>query len=188
MIERADEQAAVGDGGSGVGAFRQLVAAEFPVFGRGGEHHQFAHAADPENPFTVAHRRGVGRAGDLFVPCLLAGLEFEAAHGALVIPQINKQAHEFRDPDDDWLWIAGLWEPGGDLGPCYTMVTTAASPLMAPIHDRMPAVLLADEVEGYINNQRDHWNFRSFAGLLAVTPCASPLTKPKDGGGQGELF
>ena len=26
----------------------------------------------------------------------------------------RKQAHEFSDPDDDWLWIAGLWEPGGD--------------------------------------------------------------------------
>jgi len=100
----------------------------------------------------------------------------------------GKQAHEFSGPDDDWLWIAGLWEPGGDLGPCYTMVTTAASPVMAPIHDRMPAVLRADEVEGYVNNQRDPWTFQPFTGLLAVTSCASPLTKPKDGGGQGELF
>jgi len=100
----------------------------------------------------------------------------------------RKQAHEFSDPDDDWLWIAGLWEPGGDLGPCYTMVTTAASPVMAPIHDRMPAVLCADEVAGYINKQRGPWIFRPFAGPLAIMPCASPLTKPKDGGGQGELF
>ena len=100
----------------------------------------------------------------------------------------RRQAHEFSSPDDDWLWIAGLWEPGGDLGPCYTMVTTAASPVMAPIHDRMPAVLRADEVGAYLMNRQDQWNFQPFAGPLAVSPCANPLTKPKDGGGQGELF
>jgi putative SOS response-associated peptidase YedK len=22
----------------------------------------------------------------------------------------KKQAHEFRDPDDDYLWVAGIWE------------------------------------------------------------------------------
>ena len=53
----------------------------------------------------------------------------------------RKQAHEFHDPKDDYLWAAGIWEERTDLGPCYTMVTTADSPLMAPIHDRMPALL-----------------------------------------------
>ena len=24
----------------------------------------------------------------------------------------RKQAHEFHDPEDDYLWIAGLWYPG----------------------------------------------------------------------------
>ena len=43
----------------------------------------------------------------------------------------RKQAYEFHNPEDDYLWIAGLWEPGeGDLGFCYSMVTTAASPVM----------------------------------------------------------
>jgi hypothetical protein len=60
--------------------------------------------------------------------------------------------------------------------------------VLAPIHDRMPDVLRADEVGAYIKNQQDHWNFQPFAGPLAVTPCANPLTKPMDGGGQGELF
>ena len=51
----------------------------------------------------------------------------------------------------------------------------------------MPAVLQTDEMEGFLN-QQDPWTFRPFAGPLAVTTCANPLTKPKDGGGQGELF
>lgn len=95
----------------------------------------------------------------------------------------RKQAHEFRAPDDDFLWIAGLWEPGaGDIGPSFTMVTTAAAPVMAPIHDRMPAVLRPDEVPEFLD-LGNHWNFRPFAGVLAVTPCDSPLKRkspPRD--------
>ena len=91
--------------------------------------------------------------------------------------------------EDDYLWVAGLWEPGeGDLGFSYTVVTTAASPLMAPIHDRMPAVLRADEVQGFLD-PGIRWNFHPFAGLLLATPCASPLVKPRDMGlQQQELF
>jgi putative SOS response-associated peptidase YedK len=101
----------------------------------------------------------------------------------------RKQAYEFRHTEDDYLWVAGLWEPGeGDLGFCYTMVTTAASPLMAPIHDRMPAVLRADELEAFLD-PGIRWNFHPFAGLLLVTPCASPLVKPRAKGlQQQELF
>ena len=87
----------------------------------------------------------------------------------------RKQAHEFRYPGDDYLWIAGLWEPGeGDPGFCYSMVTTAASAVMAPIHDRMPAVLRAEEVPAFLELQHP-WVFRPYDGALAVTPCESPL-------------
>jgi putative SOS response-associated peptidase YedK len=93
----------------------------------------------------------------------------------------RKQAHEFRDPDDDFLWIAGLWE-AGDGGSCYTMVTTAASPVMAPIHNRMPAVLRSDEVQGFLAGG-GRWDFQPFGGVLAVAPCESPLKRkspPRD--------
>jgi putative SOS response-associated peptidase YedK len=33
----------------------------------------------------------------------------------------RKQAHEFRDLDDDYLWAAGIWKTNQELGPCYTM-------------------------------------------------------------------
>jgi putative SOS response-associated peptidase YedK len=103
---------------------------------------------------------------------------------------VRKQAYEFHDPEDDYLWISGLWEPGeGDLGFYYSMVTTEASPLMAPIHARMPAVLRAEEVPAFLDLSNP-WEFRPFAGPLAVAPCESPLKRkspPRDDP-QGELW
>ncbi len=88
----------------------------------------------------------------------------------------RKQAHEFGDPDDDYLWAAGLWEENPKLGPCYTMVTTAASPLMSPIHSRMPALLRPGEMQEFLAGSRS-WDFQPFAGPLLVRPCESPLAK-----------
>jgi len=100
----------------------------------------------------------------------------------------RKQAHEFRDPDDDYLWISGLWEDA-DGGSCYTMVTTDASPVMAPIHNRMPAVLRSDEVQGFLAGG-GRWEFQPFGGVLAVTPCESPLKRksPPQDDPQGGLW
>ncbi len=101
----------------------------------------------------------------------------------------RKQAHEFHDPDDDYLWVAGIWEDGeGEIGPCYSMVTTAASSLMAPIHNRMPALLRPEEMQEFLAGNGS-WDFQPFAGPLAVTPCKSPLAKRAgDGPQQAELF
>ena len=100
----------------------------------------------------------------------------------------RKQAHEFHDPDDNSLWVAGIWEDHREFGPCYTMVTTAASPLMAPIHDRMPALLRPEEMQEFLAGS-GHWDFQPFAGSLVVTPCQSPLAKkPGTASQQGELF
>jgi putative SOS response-associated peptidase YedK len=99
----------------------------------------------------------------------------------------RKQAHEFSDPEDDYLWIAGLWEPGGELGPCYTMVTTEASPVMAAIHSRMPAVLHPDEVREFLDGC-GRWDFQPYDGALVVTPCQSPLRNTGGGDAQQELF
>ncbi len=98
-----------------------------------------------------------------------------------------KQAHEFGDPDDDFLWAAGICEENPELGPCYSMVTTGSSPLMAPIHDRMPALLRPEEMKEFLAGS-GHWNFQPFTGPLAVKPCESPLVKRKKPDSQQELF
>ena len=99
----------------------------------------------------------------------------------------RRQAHKFHDPGGDYLWIAGIWEENPDCGPCYSMITTDASPLMAPIHNRMPAVLCPDEVPKYLDpaSSRD---FRPFSGDLIMEPCESPLKSPRGGTDQQELF
>ena len=100
----------------------------------------------------------------------------------------RKQAHEFRDPEDGYLWAAGLWEEHPDFGPCYTMVTTAASPLMSPIHDRMPALLRPEEMDKWMAGN-GRWDFQPFVGSLVMTPCESPLAKKSGNASQqGELF
>jgi putative SOS response-associated peptidase YedK len=100
----------------------------------------------------------------------------------------RKQAHEFHDPDDDYLWAAGIWEEHAELGPCYSMVTTASSQLMSPIHDRMPGLLRAEAMQEWLAGNGS-WGFQPFAGPLVVTLCASPLVKRQsDGPRQGELF
>ena len=99
-----------------------------------------------------------------------------------------KQAHEFRDPHDDYLWAAGIWEEHEELGPCFSMVTTAASPLMARIHDRMPALLRSEQIQEFLSGS-GHWDFPPFTGRLEFTPCESPLAKrPDNGQQQAELF
>ena len=99
----------------------------------------------------------------------------------------RKQAYDFRDPDDDFLWAAGIWEENPALGPCYTMVTTAASPLMSPIHDRMPALLRPEAMNEFLSGT-GHWDFIPFSGSLVVTPCASPLARRQPDSEQQELF
>lgn len=67
------------------------------------------------------------------------------------------------------------------------MVTTAALPLMSPIHDRMPALLRPEEMQEFLAGS-GHWDFQPFIRLLVVTPCESPLAKRRDEGRQQELF
>ena len=65
-------------------------------------------------------------------------------------PKGNKRTHRFTRPDGGWLWMAGIWEENASHGPCFSMITTAANALVAPIHERMPAVLGDSELADYL--------------------------------------
>lgn len=96
-------------------------------------------------------------------------------------PKGHKRTHRIGPPRPGWLWAAGIWEDHPELGPCYSMVTTAANATVAPIHDRMPAILAAPP---------DYFASEQPPGPspvpLAVTDCANPLTPGRPE--QGELF
>lgn len=99
----------------------------------------------------------------------------------------RKQAYEFRG-QDDWMWMAGLFENSEEHGPCYTMITTDASERVAPIHDRMPAILKWNEALAFLKDGLD--GLPPYEGALRIAACESPLRKhdPASGEQQGMLF
>jgi putative SOS response-associated peptidase YedK len=80
-------------------------------------------------------------------------------------PTGHKKTHLFRHPKNEWLKVAGLWEESKDFGLCFSMLTTEANALAAPIHHRMPAILGADDQTRFLEQ-----------GLPGFSPSAGPLT------------
>ena len=73
-----------------------------------------------------------------------------------IVGQRKKEKLRFASPDGHPLAVAGLWErwqrPGQDEAiETYTVITTAANGLMAPIHNRMPALLAASDWEAWLD-------------------------------------
>src|SRR5208283_589399 len=68
----------------------------------------------------------------------------------------RRQPYLFRMRDGSPLGLAGLWESwrGPDGGPAVetcAIVTTPPNELVRPIHDRMPAILAAEEIERWLD-------------------------------------
>jgi putative SOS response-associated peptidase YedK len=64
-------------------------------------------------------------------------------------PKGHRRPIWFHRPDGRLLLLAGLWERTTD-GPCFTVLTTAPSATVAPIHDRMPALLAPEDVASWL--------------------------------------
>lgn len=89
----------------------------------------------------------------------------------------------FTRTDDDWLFIAGIWEEAEDGTRCYSMITTEPTEAIAPIHDRMPAVLAEEQMAPYLAG--DLHEFGPSSVPLAFREAPNFLKAPP---GQGELF
>ncbi|MEP4078117.1 SOS response-associated peptidase [Haloferula sp.] len=101
-------------------------------------------------------------------------------------PKGQKRTHRFTSPGDQWFLMAGIWEESETLGPCFSMITTAANSRMEPIHHRMPAILNPEEADAYLDG-----NMRTFAPppeAIQVADAPNPLIKKKPPPAQGELF
>ncbi len=95
----------------------------------------------------------------------------------------------FHRPDDSWLWIAGIWEENPQLGPCFSMITTDPNDRVAPVHDRMPAVLPDERIAPFLDGRLQALGpspvaleFEEAANFLK--PGKPPPPPPE----QGELF
>ena len=68
----------------------------------------------------------------------------------------RKNKYLFRRPGEHSLYMAGMvgtfHDAFGDEYSAFTILTTAANENVAPIHDRMPVILAADEVDMWIND------------------------------------
>jgi len=93
----------------------------------------------------------------------------------------SKQTHAFQAGDGGvYLYVAGLWEKNRDpeIGNCFTMVTCDASEQVAPIHDRMPAILDAEAGRVYLDADDPVDLIRPWQGELRIFSCANPLRDP----------
>jgi len=70
----------------------------------------------------------------------------------------GRQPYLFRKKDEGAFCFAGLWESwqGPQSGPpllSFTILTTAASEMVLPIHHRMPVILAPDEIARWLGEE-----------------------------------
>jgi len=106
----------------------------------------------------------------------------------------RRQPYYIQRRDGAPLALAGLWErwenpaqPGEVMESC-TIVTTEANRLVAPLHNRMPAILEREEIDAWFSHHQHakdlHALLRSAAeGVLALYPVSEYVNKP---GNEGE--
>lgn len=96
----------------------------------------------------------------------------------------------FHRPEDEWIWIAGIWETNEENGECFSMITTEPNEVLAPVHDRMPAVLSDTQIEPYLQGELNEFGpstvaleYEEAANFLKTGP-AGKKPPPR----QGDLF
>lgn len=94
----------------------------------------------------------------------------------------------FERPGDEWIWIAGIWEEGQE-GECFSMITTEPNGVLAPVHDRMPAVLSGEQIAPFLDGDLNAFGpsavalqYQESANFLKSGKATKPLPP------QGELF
>jgi putative SOS response-associated peptidase YedK len=87
-----------------------------------------------------------------------------------------RQPYAIVRPDGRPIALAGLWagwkdEDTGEIIRSFSIVTTAANDMMAPIHDRMPVMLPEDAWDRWLDPSRtDGDALAELKGLLVPTP------------------
>lgn len=98
----------------------------------------------------------------------------------------HKRAFRFSSQQSRWLWAAGIWEEAIEIGPCFSMLTTEANAVAAPIHHRMPAILAENEWRNFLQNGLE--KYEPAPALLQVEETVNPLLKNPPTHIQADLF
>lgn len=83
--------------------------------------------------------------------------------------------------DGEPLVLAGLYEVR-DEGPSFTIVTTAANNFMAPMHDRMPAVLEPEAAGAWLGSPDTSLLAPAADGVLAAHRVSPAVNRPQNQG------
>ena len=72
--------------------------------------------------------------------------------------------------------FAGIWRDTDEWGQCFSIVTTEASPAMAPVHDRMPVIIAEGDWEQWQHGPPDDAQVLClpWQGLLAIDRTEEP--------------
>lgn len=95
-----------------------------------------------------------------------------------------KQTYALRSEQDEWLWVAGLWEENAELGPCFAMITTEARGPIRAIHDRMPAILPEASIDAFLSGVEPGGAGAWLNGCRSdfrMFPCLNPLKAAEPG-------
>jgi putative SOS response-associated peptidase YedK len=98
----------------------------------------------------------------------------------------KKQAYAITAPDQPVFGMAGLWEtwksPTGDTVETYAILTTDANAEMAAVHDRMPVILLAADVQSWLTGKPDEVRslMKPYAAPLAIRPIGKLVGNPRN--------
>lgn len=84
----------------------------------------------------------------------------------------------FHAPDGGLLLFAGLWDER-DGQRSFTVLTTAANELVAPVHDRMPVLLPRSRVDAWLRHPDAALLVPAEAGLLIATPVSPRVNSVK---------
>lgn len=92
----------------------------------------------------------------------------------------------FERPDHQTTFIAGIWRIEEGRGECFSMITTEPNGVLAPVHDRMPAVLADDQIPTYLSGDLHEFG-PSRVGLI-YAEAENFLKKISEPPAQGDLF
>jgi putative SOS response-associated peptidase YedK len=101
-----------------------------------------------------------------------------------------KQPYAFHMVDDEPFAFAGLWDawkaPDGSVLESFSIVTTEANALMAPVHKRMPVILGVSDYDRWMDVERDPAPLdllRPFAAeAMACAPCNPKVGNTRNNG------
>ncbi|MGA7342888.1 MAG: SOS response-associated peptidase [Terracidiphilus sp.] len=102
----------------------------------------------------------------------------------------TRQPYAFRMADDSPLAFAGLWDawtaPDGSRLESFSIVTTGANELMAPVHNRMPVILHSRDYERWLETgvaPAPVDLLRPYeAGEMACAPCNPKVGNTRNNG------